>query len=165
MLRNSLIPSGAAAVSAGVGKRARMAAVSLLVAAGALLGLAAADTRTALAQGGPAAAVLIDGSYQPVRQWEIKGDRVRFVSTERNGVWEELPVSLVDWAATEKFAHGHTEAGREESAASADARAVDAEAAAEKAETRQCRSSVLKPANMKPVKTKIKSPCTPLAPI
>jgi hypothetical protein len=39
-----------------------MAAVSLLVAAGALLGLAAADTRTALAQGGPAAAVLIDGN-------------------------------------------------------------------------------------------------------
>ena len=61
MLRNSLIPSGAA-VSAGVGKRARMAAVSVLVAAGALLGLAAADSRTALAQGGPTAAVLIDGN-------------------------------------------------------------------------------------------------------
>src|SRR5690349_19776224 len=77
--------------------------------------------------------ILTDGSYQQVRRWEIKGDRVRFISAERNGAWEELPGTLVDWAATEKFAHAHTQQGEQEAETSADARAIDAEAAAEKA--------------------------------
>jgi len=45
--------------------------------------------------------MLKDGNFQLVREYERKGERVRYFSVER-GAWEEIPAAMVDWDATAK---------------------------------------------------------------
>jgi hypothetical protein len=77
--------------------------------------------------------ILKDGSYQVVRKYEVVGDRVRYISLERGGEWEELPENLVDWEATRKFEREHLEPPAEDaSPAMKEAEDIDKEEAAER---------------------------------
>jgi hypothetical protein len=90
--------------------------------------------------------ILKDGSYQIVRQYQVVGDRVRYLSLER-GEWEELPNELVDWAATRKWEQNHTgpyQGAEEASPGMKEAEELDKEEAAERAEQQARRPEVAK---------------------
>jgi hypothetical protein len=50
---------------------------------------------------------LKDGTYQMVVEYRELPDRVTYLSAERSGVWEELPLDLVDLNRTRKEAAEH----------------------------------------------------------
>jgi len=86
--------------------------------------------------------ILKDGSYQFVRDYQIAGDRVRYLSQER-GEWEELPADLVDWDATNKWAREHAELADENSSpAMKEAADIDAEETEERADEKARRPQV-----------------------
>ncbi len=77
--------------------------------------------------------ILKDGSYQVVREYQVVGDRVRYMSLERGGDWEELPYNLVDWDATRKWEQNHSgpyESAEGASPAMKEAEDIDKEEAA-----------------------------------
>jgi hypothetical protein len=76
--------------------------------------------------------ILKDGSYQIVRKYEVVGNRVRYISVERGGDWEELPEDLVDWPATRKWEKQQTELAQQKSPAMQEAADIDKEEAAER---------------------------------
>jgi hypothetical protein len=89
--------------------------------------------------------ILKDGTYQIVRKYEVVGDRVRYISVERSGEWEELPVDLVDWEATRKWDRDHASQPEQDvSPAMKEAEGIDKEEAAEREELRLSRPEVAK---------------------
>ncbi len=52
--------------------------------------------------------ILKDGSYQIVMSYKIVGNVVRYISAERGGQEEEIPLSLVDLDATHRWEKQHT---------------------------------------------------------
>ena len=88
--------------------------------------------------------ILKDGSYQLVRKYEVVGDRVRYISIERSGDWEELPESLVDWDATRKWERDHAAETEQTSPATKEAADIDKEEAAERDEALARRPEVAK---------------------
>ena len=79
--------------------------------------------------------ILKDGSYQLVTRYDIEGGVVRYFSAERDE-WEELPVELVDWAATRQWAKDHApgaEPGASPSSGSQEAAEIDQEERQERA--------------------------------
>jgi hypothetical protein len=75
--------------------------------------------------------ILKDGSYQMARDYQIVGDRVRYLSQER-GDWEELPVDLVDWDATRKWEKEHATLVEDTSPAMKEAEGLDNEESQER---------------------------------
>jgi len=53
--------------------------------------------------------ILKDGSYQIVMSYKVVGNVVRYVSAERGGAEEEIPLSLVDLDATHRWEKQHAQ--------------------------------------------------------
>jgi hypothetical protein len=81
---------------------------------------------------------LKDHSYQIVMSYRIQGDRVLFVSAERGGQEEEIPVALIDFDATHQWEQAHPPVGSGEDSAQAPAipPVIDPELLKEEAERR-----------------------------
>lgn len=84
--------------------------------------------------------ILKDGTYQLTDKWQIQGDRVHFYSVERYD-WEDLPKSLIDWDATNKF-NQENPSGVNPNASAEDIQQADADEKAERAKDEAARPLV-----------------------
>ena len=60
--------------------------------------------------------ILKDGSYQIIVSYQVSGSVVRYVSAERAGAQEEIPLDLVDLDATHKWEKAHAPAAEGDAA-------------------------------------------------
>lgn len=74
---------------------------------------------------------LKDGSYQVVMSYKVVGNRVQYISAERDGAEEEIPVALVDFDATHRWEKEHSPDGGD---AEGPAPAIDPELLKEEAD-------------------------------
>ncbi len=78
--------------------------------------------------------ILKDGGFQVVMSYTVVKDRVRYVSAERGGETEEIPLRLVDLEATKRWAQEHAAPDPNAPAAARPAPAIDPELLKEEAE-------------------------------
>jgi hypothetical protein len=78
--------------------------------------------------------ILKDGSYQIVMSYRIVGSIVRYVSAERGGAEEEIPLSLVDLDATHRWEKQHTQPAPSADSDNTQPPAIDPELLKEEAE-------------------------------
>jgi hypothetical protein len=78
--------------------------------------------------------ILKDGSYQIVMSYRVVGNVVRYVSAERGGEEEEIPVALVDFDATHRWEQQHAAPSAEGDANPIPATSIDPELLKEEAD-------------------------------
>lgn len=77
---------------------------------------------------------LKDGSYQIVMSYRISGNLVHYISAERDGAAEEIPLSLVDLDATHRWEKEHSPAQAGDNSSSGEPPAIDPELLKEEAD-------------------------------
>src|SRR5580698_9063154 len=70
---------------------------------------------------------LKDGSYQIVMSYRIVGNIVHYVSAERGGAEEEIPIDLVDFDATRRWEKQHASPAAANGESGSQAPAIDPE--------------------------------------
>lgn len=77
---------------------------------------------------------LKDGSYQVVMSYRIVGNRVHYISAERDGAEEEIPLPLVDLDATHRWEKQHAPGQADGGSDNSEPPAIDPELLKEEAE-------------------------------
>lgn len=94
--------------------------------------------------------ILKNGGYQVVMSYTVVKDRVRYVSAERGGETEEIPLSMVDLEATKRWAQEHAAPDPNAPAPIRPAPAIDPELLKEEAERAALSPEVAKDLRLEP---------------